>query len=571
MVNKTLLYTLAASLLSLAAQLASAKAEAILDRSQINMNETVGLTIQIDETSIFGSPDIDVLKKNFEILGSNKSSQSSWINGKSSATTQWVYQLAPRHEGVFTIPAIEVNGEKTTPLTLTVKANGTNNGAANGDPVFIEADVDKSSSYVQQQIVLTLRINSSIPLQDLQLEEMQLPNVLQQEIGNSNYRRNINGTTYVVHELKYALFPQTSGELTIPAINALAIVPQSIGRNDVFGRMFNQGKQLRLRSNPITLDIKAIPASQTGKSWLPAEQLKITESWSQDPENIQLGDSITRTITTTAIGLTAEQLPDITIAANDSIKVYPDQPKLANSKNDNGIIGTRTETLALVATKPGTMTLPEVRIHWWDTNSNSEKTATLPELTLTVKGELPASAAPQPPTPAAAPATAAATPALPAPTAPVATVGNGSLRLWQLSTAAALSGMLLFAGLWWRARQVSGAKPASTAAYSPGSNRQQHLKHLQSACQNNNPAGIRSALLAWGRLYWPDQPISSVMDIARLLGSDTINRYAQQLDAALYTGSQPQQSWQGLYDAIAEKDKMENQGNSALAPLYPTR
>lgn len=563
---------------------ANAAATASLDRTSISINETVELTITLDENTLFSGPDLAGVEQNFEILGSNKSSQSSWINGQKTARTSWVYQLAPKQAGVFTIPAIDVDGSLTQPLGIQVKPADNNPvGKAGSEPVFIEVSTDKKSVSVQEQLILTVRINSSVNLNDLQLQNIELENAFIQQINESNYQRAINGIPHITYEVVYAIFPQTSGKLVIPAVTASAVaLDQNASRG--FGSIFNSGKPLRIRSNPLEVTVTEVPPGISASNWLPAQELQLHESWSNDPTSIHLGDSITRTITTTAIGLSGEQLPPVVINGGPHLKIYPDQPVFEDKKGQQGITGVRKDAIALVATSPGQVTLPEITVEWWDVTEKTLKRAHLPEITLTVVGDAgtpapaqsmsspPISSQPMtsPPATALPPATAAASP-MP---------GNQPQQLlpWQIATALASALAMLFLGLWLHARyRYHGKAPRAGAGNHPLAataipSADLALQQLQQACNDHDSKAIRAAILHWARITWPDTPLHSTIDVARKFQDNAFSERIKILDAELYSGTTTLENWQGLYDKVSARHKEITRKNTGkLAPLYPVQ
>src|SRR5690606_24635904 len=101
-------------------------------------------------------------------------------------------------------------------------------------------------------------------------------------------------------------------------------------------------------------------------------------SWSGELDNVSVGDAITRNVVLTARGLSSSLLPGIDYQDLPGLRFYPDQPTRQDVADANGIIGTRSEGMAMVASRPGEFELPEVRLPWWDTDSDSLQFAVLP-------------------------------------------------------------------------------------------------------------------------------------------------------------------------------------------------
>src|SRR6185312_4864264 len=108
-------------LLVLLAPLAqAANVHAFLDRSHVSLGDTVTLNIQSSDP--LGTPDLAPLAQEFQVLGTSNSSSVRIVNGKTTRTTQLGIALKPLRAGTLTIPALDVGGTKTQPLTLQVGA-----------------------------------------------------------------------------------------------------------------------------------------------------------------------------------------------------------------------------------------------------------------------------------------------------------------------------------------------------------------------------------------------------------------------------------------------------------------
>ncbi len=116
----------------------------------------------------------------------------------------------------------------------------------------------------------------------------------------------------------------------------------------------------------------------------PPGSLTLEENWSTSPEQLRVGESATRTIRIQGEGLQGAQLPPILFAPTDGLKYYPDQPQISEQEIPDGLLGIRQDSAAVVPTRAGTYLIPEIRIPWWDTQSEQVQYAVLPEREITV-------------------------------------------------------------------------------------------------------------------------------------------------------------------------------------------
>ena len=379
-------YWLAAGLLALFSLLSSAlhadtNVRASVDRNRLSLDETFTLSLTADSMLFSDEPEVDSLENDFHILNRQQSSRTNIVNGSISSSRQWDFTLAPKREGEITIPAIRMGDKRTRPLTVTVTSTAQGSASRSSDrQVWLEADVTPRRAYVQQQLEYTVRLFSSVNFLDASLDEPEIDNALVEPLGENRYRQRVDGRVYQVIERRYAIFPQRSGSLDIPALTLQARV------ESYRPSLLDPGRLVIKRSPPLQLQVQAPPASFDGALWLPAKNVQLYEEWSEDPEQLQTGQSITRRVDIRAEGLMAAQLPKLPTLDLPGIKLYPDQPSLQNTTEQVGLVGLRSESTAMIPTRPGEYTLPELRIAWWNTETDQPELAVLPARSLQVAG-----------------------------------------------------------------------------------------------------------------------------------------------------------------------------------------
>jgi len=557
---------------------AAAGPRASVDRAVISEGDSLTLTIRIDDTGSFDEPDYSELQRDFEVYGNSESSQHVLNNGHLESWTEWQTTLLPKHSGEITIPSIAVAGGKTQPLAIRVNPASATNAENADEPVFMETQLDRQSVYVQQQLIFTVRIFHAIQLDEMHLSEPAFDNASVRKIAETTFRRDIKGSTYLVHELSYAIFPQQPGDLTIPELVFSAVQPTT--RRSLFD-FPGQGRALRKMSKQMHVTIKPIPKTFSGAVWLPAKNLTLTESRNDKANDVAVGESITRNITLRADGLLASQLPALEPPKLDNAKVYNDQPTLDDQQDASGVHSKRVENMALIPSKAGELQLPELRVVWWDVQSDSEKVATLPPSTLRVAAGAQgndAAATPEPEqanTPAAN--TAAATP--PAIASPDNAVVEISNRWWQAAALILALAWMVTLYLYWRLRRIlkqtgsTAEKPATS--FMESASEDAAFRNLKEACRAGNAASARTALIAWARQFYNAPGLNTIDQLLRRSSNDLLTRELQQLDNRLF-GTQPESTaWNGenLLSVVRELrngSKEKSPVTQQLPPLYPS-
>ncbi len=534
----TLMFVLLVGLPSHAATLV-----ARVDRTELSLDETVELTLETADATAFGKPDLQPLDSLFKVSGTRQNNQLSGSNGEARAVTQWQVTLQPRQTGYVVIPPLRLGEAHSEPITLHV----TESSASAADllaPIFIDASLDQEVAYVQAQVVLTLRIYHSVSLyDDSTLSPLQMGDALVERLGEPRtYEKDINGVRHGVIEIRYAIFPQKSGELTIPAqlFSATTVAPAA---GDRYGSRF--GRSTQVKSPTIPLMVKPKPADYPADApWLPARGLTLVEAWSPEPGEAQLGEALTRSVMLKANGLTSSQLPPIEATRIPGLRSYPDQPSLHNEITADGISGSIEQREALVATRAGDFQLQAIELVWWNTLEDRLERTVLPARSLQI----------------------ADNPELQQPVIEPTDVSEqrdeASLWPWQLSSALLALTTLIGFGLWLHAR----SQPAVVRAAQSGPTPRSLLDDLKRACMANDTQATRQALDAWAR----QQP-ETLADMAARF--QPLSEALDGLNGALY--SETGQRWQGdaLWQAIqslpASQATEDGQETGTLPPLYP--
>ena len=509
-----------------------------VDRNPVNLNESFQLIFSANDDPD-GKPDFSVLQQQFEVLNQQRSSSSSWVNGKSQHNQQWTLTVMAKQAGELLIPPVAFGDDVSKPLKLTVTDKSSN--LANNEDLFLEVQATPDKPFVQSQVIYSLRLYRRVQIAQASLSEPELKEAVIEKLGeDSNYATQIKGVDYWVTERKYAIFPQQSGVLTIPALTLNAeIVSAQAGRNSFFGQAITQNK--RVSSKPITLNVQAVPEALKQAAWLSAESLQLTEQWSDSQLQVKVGEPLTRTVTLVAKGSTVGQLPELsTQIAVEGIKTYPDQPQLQEAKNNDGLTAMRQEKIAFIANKAGEYQLPAIDVAWFNSKTQQLETAHLPAVTIK----------------ALAVTEAVETQVAPTVQAPqITSVENqDQVHLWQTIAGLLALGWLIN-GVWWfkhSPKSQAVMVPAKTLANVAEAN-------LKQACQSNNPQAAKQALLA----YFAVDSLAAIGATGSF--ADEING----LNRYLYSGQTSEWHGDGLWQAFKQRPVSSQQAQAVEVSLEP--
>jgi hypothetical protein len=446
---------------------------------------------------------------------------------------------------------------------------------------------------VQQQFNYTLQLYFREPLLNGSFEGPRIDKALVERLGEDvRYTTRVNGVEYEVVERRYAVFPEESGELVIPAVvfdgyqragsARRAPVPGINSMLDDFmsGMPFGgTGKRVRVRSQSLTVPVKPRPPDYSGETWLPAAKLTLHDSWADEPPEFRVGEPVTRTLTLEARGLEGAQLPALAFPDMSGMRLYPEPPVHQNRTDGKWVYGSSRQSLAYVPSTGGKQTVPGIQLDWWDTDAQQQRTAVLPAWEINVlPGTAPATQ--PPPAPVPPPVTAPAAPATPASTAIAQATGWRDMlqRYWPW-----IAGILLLAvvapfllRMTARSRpqptaSVAAADAASAAVTPDRQQRDAALSALQQACSGNDPQAAARALLQLAAVEWPEDPPRNLEALARRLeaGAGPLRALERVLYAAGNASWQGDELWKLFRNGLPAEHRKDLDPDPGLAPLYP--
>ena len=523
--------------------------QATVDRATVRTNESFTFVLRA-EGPVRGEPETAPLAAQFDILNAMSSRRVGIANARATEVNEWQYQLMPRSAGDFTIPALRIGDRLSNSVNVRVLAPDSA-GTAAAD-VFMELTAEPDVVYAQAQVLFTLRLYYAVTTGRATLTAPETTGVeaIVEKLGEDNaYMTTRGGRTFNVRERRYAVFPQQPGALRIGPVTFEAMVIPDRG----FSRV------QRFRSDVLELDVRpavAPPSALEGAAWLPAQQVTLTEQWSDASSELGVGIPRTRTIVVEGVGLLETQLPDIPLESQPGVRQYADQPELEREVTADGLKSRRSVSYAVIAQMPGETTLAGVRLPWWNVTAQRWEVAELPPRPLRVTPAADAAAA----APAVAEESAAA--AEPAP-------GRGRASYWPWVSGVLAAAWLATVALWWHAR-TRASRAAAPAAAKTGAKPalRKILRDLGAACAVNDPAAARNALLDYADARFAPNPPRSLGALAALL-QEPVAREVLALEAHIYGTAAGAWRGDGLALALGDLDTVRNAERTAAEPLLP--
>lgn len=376
------------------------------------------------EGSAFSSPDFG---DDFVLLGGPSVSHSSSvqvINGRASSnsTTAYTFALQATKEGTFDLPAamIEVGGKtvKSKPAKISVgtgsaaptakakadeeagakKAQENTAKPANGgvakDKLFFTVDATKRKVFEQEPIVLTYKVHSlyNLGLANVMLKQKSdLKGFWSQEVKLSHNitsePEQLSGQLYGVGTcLKYVVFPQQTGTLTVPSVAFECQIRRRITNaidpfEDFFGGGGGASQIVTRTTDNMNIEVQPLPTKPAGFSGGVGHFTVATQLVTPQPKT---NDVATLRLTVSGVGnLSLVKAP--LIAFPDGFDTYDAKMTDKTKVTEQGITGDVIFDYTFVPQNVGKYEIPAAEFIYFDTDSGEYVTLHTDPVHLDVK------------------------------------------------------------------------------------------------------------------------------------------------------------------------------------------
>jgi hypothetical protein len=373
----------------------------------VELGEQFRITYELNaEGSRFTGPDFDGLRV---VTGPMTSSSSSIqiVGGQMSRTFNqtYTYVVVATREGDINLgPAsIMVEGAqyKSNTLQIKVQAAGAQSpatpqtrpqqqqtpsadGTITDKDLFIRAIVDKREAMVGEQIIITYRLFTKVPVANITVHKLSsfpgfwVKNLLDDRAPLQQSTQVIDGEEYVVADLrKMAIFPQRSGRITIEAMEIegtaqVRVQPDQRRVRDPFESFFSdpffnrniRNIQRTLVSNPIEIEVSALPFAGRPQDYGGAVGQFSLQS-AIDRTELSTNEAVSVSYTINGSG-NIELIDFPTPAFPPDFEVF--EPKITTQARTSasGVSGIRKIEYLLIPRSPGKYKIPAVNFSYFD-------------------------------------------------------------------------------------------------------------------------------------------------------------------------------------------------------------
>ena len=359
----------------------------------------------------------------FTVVGGPFTSTSSsvqMVNGSVTRTTtnSYTFALQAYKEGTFRVgPAsLNVKGTKITSEPFDIKVvpddgshaapsgggassgqsqaqQNTNDPQVSGKDLFLRVVPSKKSAYVGEQVVLTYKLYTKVPVSSLSV--VKAPSYagfwtkdISDNTGGTLRQSSeyINGIEYTSAEIqKVVVAPQRAGKLTLDpmVIECIAQIRRENNRQrsmDPFEEFFNDpffnrnitNVKKELTSNSFVLEVKSLPEANKPASFAGAVGNYNFKS-DIDMTELKTNEAFTLTYTVSGTGnIELLQMPEPVFPPD--FEVY--DPKITTSTDvtANGLSGTKKAEYLVIPRRAGSFTVPAVEFSFFNPSNGAYQT-----------------------------------------------------------------------------------------------------------------------------------------------------------------------------------------------------
>ena len=366
---------------------------------EVAINQVVQFTIRVDNGVQGRQPSFTngIDTGPFELLSRrpNTSTSMSFVNGASSTTQSFSYNLRPTRQGKLIFPeqTVVYGGKtyKSDPFQITVTQEdrrvqqprnrfGRRDQTRNAE-VFTELRVPKTDFYMGEPIPVEVVIYRTPNLRmSNQGSSMELPDFqdfwVEDGQGDSQESvKRVDGKEFIAFvAARKRLYPNRSGEIEIPPATFQLSV--SVGNG-----FFADWQRVQRDTEPVKLNIKPLP--QNGK---PADFSGLVGNFrikgSLDKDSVKVGDSVSFNIEVTGNGNFSAINQIKPEGLGSDFEVFDGGSPTVDDLRNNA--KRKTWLFALVPKREGTFEIPVPRLSYFDLNSKTYKTAESPAMPLEV-------------------------------------------------------------------------------------------------------------------------------------------------------------------------------------------
>ena len=395
--------------LGLPAQGLAQTVRAYLSQTEVLLNRQFVLNVEISGTQQLDEdpPVLPDLSAFAVYLGSSTSTSMQIVNSRTSLSLTFQHRFQATAEGTFEIGPVTVRAGgrdlHTEPLTIRI-IDGPAPTSRSGPPgadgtvapedLFITATASKPRVYVNEPVIVEYRIFTRVDVDGYNItqqpgttgfwvEELEDPQARVEQV----VRDGLQYTSAVVRRV--ALFPTGAGTKTLaPLTLETQVRVQRRSRSlfgDPFGGLFGSRVPVVVGSNPVEIEVLPLPEAGRPDAFTGLVG-RLEVSASIDRTDAETNDALTYRLEVSGTG-NIRTLPEPELDFPSDVEVYPPDVNERVDPTEDGVRGSKTFEYVIVPRAPGQVTIPAVKLAYFDVDAGTYAAAASDSITLTVVGD----------------------------------------------------------------------------------------------------------------------------------------------------------------------------------------
>lgn len=348
----------------LAATVTSPSISLRLESETIVMGDTV--VLEIESVGLAAPLDLSPLAEIASIGRETYGTRIAVIEGKVVEVRLRRIEIVPKVSGLVIVGPLSAGDVSSNSASVTVLAEKPPDWVPGAGDVTLTMRVSKPDPLVQEEVILDIElahrhpiIAESLPVADLSGLDVIPVHEERRTLDEEAGLRRISW--------RYLVWPRRSGELVIPGVSASGEMQKS---------RLERGRFL-VSTDALRLSVRPAPV-EAGSWWLPARTLAMDETWSADVRALNAGDEVVRTITVSASGIRAVQIPDIAMPPARGLAITPLGGDRRQQAGTQGMTAQATFRFRVRALSPIPVFPDTIRLAWFDTEQGAPREAIIP-------------------------------------------------------------------------------------------------------------------------------------------------------------------------------------------------
>lgn len=241
--------------------------------------------------------------------------------------------------------------------------------------------------YVGEMVLVTLEGTFRLPIIREQMIQPDLEGFSWMQLGNDYWaEERKDGFPVKVFRRRMALFPERSGDLEIGAFT----------HRLTLAGPHNKWVEHDIHSDPVRIEVA--PKPDVNGWWLPVRRLRVSDDWSNAPDQLGEGEGVLRIIRVEALGISPDLLPPMPEMTSPSAVIFPHPEKRLVDLSPQGPVAVAFWRWTVMPQTPPSAIIEPIELSYFDTVAREMRVVTISPQRVAVRGDaLVLPSAPPPP------------------------------------------------------------------------------------------------------------------------------------------------------------------------------